>query len=71
MKKIFSHSTVSENVRCNCGKSIKLRLIIIKKRLNIHCYNCYRFHEAKRGHYINMNPRKKRIIKGLPVKSFG
>jgi hypothetical protein len=35
------------------------------------CYEHYCLKEAKqRNHTINMQPRKKRIHKGLPIKSF-
>ena len=52
------------NKKCDCGKKIKLNLNFEK------CYNCHRFEEEKRGHYINMFPRKKRVLAQLPVKNF-
>ena len=72
MKKILTYDILSDSITCvNCPKPIKLRLVIVREKHNIRCYNCHRRFEANRGHFINQNPRKKRIVLGLPVKSFG
>ncbi len=70
MKKIFAHSVLSNDRACVCGNKLKLRLVIIKPTYK-HCYQCYRAREAARGHFVDAQPRKRRIIKGLPVKSYG
>ena len=68
MKKIFPYDVLSDDITCvGCPKHLKLRLVI-EKTLPLHCYQCHRGKEAKRGHYINRNPRRKRVVAGLPVK---
>ena len=71
MKKIFSYNVLSDGITCACSKPIKLRIVVMKAGSPMRCYNCHRIFEANRGHFINQNPRKKRIVLGLPVKSFG
>ncbi len=70
MKKIFAYSVLSNNRSCICGNKLKLRLVVIKPTLRF-CYQCNKANEAARGHFIDAQPRKKRIVKGLPVKSYG
>lgn len=70
MKKSHSHDELSDRV-CSapgCEKKIKVRMVELKDaRL---CYGHYCKKEAAKGHYVNTQPRKKRIIKGLPVKKY-
>lgn len=67
MKKSHSHDELSDR-KCKCGKRIKQRMVEQKDAER--CYACYCKKEALRGHTLNSQPRKKRIIKGLPVKEF-
>lgn len=69
MKKIFPYNEMSSSVSCICGNKMKLRLVVIKPTYK-RCYQCHRAREAARGHFIDAQPRKKRIVKGLPVKGF-
>lgn len=70
MKKSHRHDELSDRI-CSapgCEKRIKARMVETK---DAHlCYRHYCIKEAGRAHYINSNPRKKRIIKNLPVKDF-
>jgi len=70
MKKNHAHTVMSDR-RClapGCSNLIKLRMVELKDaRL---CYKHYCKKEAGRAHYVNANARKKRILKGLPVKDF-
>ena len=71
MKKSHKHDEMS-GVNCaapNCTKKIKQRLIDSKDNV-IFCYKHYGQQEAKRGHHINTAPREKRVVAGLPVKTF-
>jgi len=71
MKHAFSKLS---KVRCSvpgCGKIIKLRLVEDRSPTNAEvCYEHHRRREALRGHFINHNPRKKRIALGLRVRRF-
>lgn len=59
------------NLRCSCGKQLKLNVVNRKTRNQfLRCYTCYKDHEYARGHYINQNPRKKRVLASLPIKQF-
>ena len=47
MKKNHSHDVLS-NVKCKCGKRIKLRVVEQKKSTkDLKCYNCHIADEAK------------------------
>lgn len=70
MKKSHRHSDLSDRVCMapGCHKLIKQRMVETKDaRL---CYEHFCLKEFNRGHTVNTQPRKKRIIKNLPVKSF-
>jgi hypothetical protein len=71
MKKSHPFDELSDRVciEADCEKHIKQRLVDTKDA--IRCYKHHCIKESGRAHYVNANPRKKRIIKGLPVKSFG
>ena len=71
MKKTYPHTELSDKVckHPNCNKKLKLRLVEEKQNVSL----CYKHHcekEAKRGHTLNTQPRKKRLEAGMPVKSF-
>jgi hypothetical protein len=70
MKKSHKFDDLSDRVcaQPGCSKKIKTRFADSEKIE--YCYLHFCMKEAKRAHYVNANPRKKRIIKGLPVKSF-
>jgi hypothetical protein len=68
MRKSHRHDELSDRKCLKCAKPLKLRMVETKDARV--CYGCHRKKEANRGHYVNANPRKKRIVKGLPVKSF-
>jgi hypothetical protein len=70
MKKSHRHNELSGRICAvvGCIKHIKQRLVETKDA--ILCYGCFCKNEANRAHYVNANPRRKRIEKGLPVKSF-
>lgn len=70
MKKSHRHDEMSDRVCAivGCEKHIKARLVETKG-----AFLCYEHHcknEANRGHTVNTQPRKKRIIKGLMVKDY-
>lgn len=67
MKKSHSHDQKSDRA-CRCGKKIKARMVEQKDARR--CYGCFCKKEGTRGHTINTQPRKKRIVAGLPVKTF-
>lgn len=72
MKKSHAHNEMSSStcMKFGCRKMIKQRLIETKLHVPL-CYKCYCEYEAEqRGHFINSNPRKRRIDEGLPVKNF-
>ena len=70
MKKSLSFDVLSDRV-CSapgCEKHIKQRLV---DTIDAHlCYTHFCVKESGRAHYVNAAPRKKRIIAGLPVKTF-
>jgi hypothetical protein len=70
MKKSHRHDELSDRV-CSapgCEKHIKQRMVELKDaRL---CYLHYCKKEATKGHTVNTQPRKKRIVAGLPVKKY-
>ena len=70
MKKSHRQDELSDRVCANpaCNKRIKLRMV--EQCDARFCYDCYCKREANRGHMVNTQPRKKRVIAGLPVKSF-
>jgi hypothetical protein len=70
MKKSHRHDELSDRKCKVCGKAIKQRLVETKEKPPELCYRHHNEKEALRGHTVNTQPRKKRIIKGLPVKNF-
>ena len=70
MKKSHRHDQLSDRVCLapGCPKLIKQRMVDTKDaRL---CYKHFCKKEAGRAHFINNQPRKKRVLKNLPVKDF-
>jgi predicted SprT family Zn-dependent metalloprotease len=70
MKKSHKFDELSDRVcaQPGCPKLIKARFADSEKIE--YCYECHCRKEAARAHFVNSNPRKKRIVAGLPVKSF-
>jgi hypothetical protein len=68
MKKTHRHDELSTRMCVDCGKALKSRLIW-QKDVKC-CYKCFCKKEAERGHTVNTQARKKRIINGLPVKIY-
>ena len=70
MKKSHRHDELSDRVCIHhgCKKQIKQRLVDTIDA--IRCYEHYCVKEWSRAHFVNCNPRKKRVIKNLPVKNF-
>lgn len=73
MKKSHRHDELSDRICIGfkkhvCDKRIKQRMVDTKDA--VRCYGCFCKKEADRAHYVNSQPRKKRILKGLPVKDF-
>jgi len=52
-----------------CHKRIKQRLVNDKPGAT-QCYAHHKMEEVTRGHFIDHQPRKKRIDAGLPAKSY-
>ena len=70
MKKTHRHDEMSDTICAapGCHKNIKLRMVETKDA--ILCYKHYCKKESGRAHFINANPRKKRVLKNLPVNDF-
>lgn len=73
MKKALRHDQLSDRAclgfkNNGCRKLIKQRMVDQKDARR--CYGCFCLAEFDRGHTVNTQPRKKRILKNLPVKSF-
>ncbi len=71
MKKSHRHDQLSD-IECfekGCHKHIKQRLVEAKEKIRL-CYKHWCKKEHGRGHMVNTTPRKKRILKNLPVKTF-
>jgi hypothetical protein len=73
MKKTHKHDELSDRVcmgfkNNGCRKLIKQRMVEQKDARR--CYKCFCLKEADRAHFINTQPRKKRIVNNLPIKTF-
>jgi hypothetical protein len=70
MKKLHSHDVMSDRICLHpgCNKPIKLRMVELKDARLCYKHHCKK--ESGRAHYVNANPRRKRIVKNLPVKDF-
>ena len=70
MKKSHKFDELSDRVcmEPGCDKHIKQRLVDTKDARR--CYYHWCVKESGRAHYVNSAPRKKRVLLGLPVKSF-
>ena len=71
MKKQHTFSQLSSTTCAHpgCIKKLKLRLVENKPTMKL-CYMHYREQEAHRGHFVDTQPRKKRVKAELPVKSY-
>lgn len=64
------YCVLSPTKKCSvCGKPLKLRIAEDKPTASL-CYRHYRIKEARRGHLINNQPRKSRLVVGLPTKNY-
>ena len=71
MRKSHAHNVMSSQ-KCEypgCNKFIKLRLAEEKASCPL-CYEHHCIKEAGRGHTLNTQARKKRVLADLPVKNF-
>jgi hypothetical protein len=71
MTKKHKHTDLSTKTCAHrdCSKHLKQRLVEEKPTVSL-CYLHYREQEAGRSHFIDMQPRKKRIKAGLPVRDY-
>ena len=53
----------------SCDKFLKQRLVNEKPTVNL-CYEHHKKGQADMGHTIDCQPRKKRVLAGMPVKNY-
>jgi len=70
MKKSHKLDDLSDRVCAQPGCSKKIKARFADRDSIRYCYLHFCIKESGRAHYVNAAPRKKRIMKGLPVKSF-